>query len=149
MNYLPAQESPSYIHTREGMFITGDFVLAVELRGVVTEAGITGLMRHIKRCSSYMLSFVVLLDKAVLTAGRDYLDEIDPSELSSLPGAIVVSEVALPGVNAYARRVAEYGIVRAGFTARNEALSWAARQAQVHEAEMVWAAHRSSVASAS
>ena len=148
MQYLPHDGAQSYIHRREGVFITSDFVLAVELRGVVTQVEITRLAKHIQRCGAYMLAFVVLMDKAVFTAGKAYLDAIDPNLLSRLPGAIVVNEASIPGVAAYARRIAEHGILRAGFTGRNEAFAWAARQAQVHEAQAAWV-RRTSTESAS
>lgn len=119
--------------------LTGDGVMVVTMRGLVTPQALDGVMYDLRMTGrDQARAFCLHADTAVLAIGADYLDAVKPALLSRMSGALVVDVGMVELARSYARRMAHLGIVRKVFTSRVRAMAWASDQARLSLAQARW-----------
>jgi hypothetical protein len=119
--------------------LTGEGVIVVTMRGLVTSQVLDGVMHDLRTTSrDQARAFCLHADTAVQAIGADYLDAVQPASLSTMSGALVVDVGMVELARSYARRLAHLGIVRKVFTSRVKAMAWASDQARLALAQARW-----------
>lgn len=119
-------------------------VLVLDLRGVHTCASACAALLLGLSVHNQAKAFCMLADRALLALGDDCLNAVRPEDFSPIHGAIVVSDALQEVMESHARHIARQGIVRAVFTSRDEALSWATGRARLAVAQAAWVEARCS-----
>lgn len=111
--------------------------------GVVTPAVLNQLVIDVRAHTGPPIqAFCLRLDRAVLALSGDLLRAVEPGSLLQCSVAIVVQPEMQAVFQGYAWQMAELGLVRVVFTSPGPALMWAASQARVAQAELVWQSAR-------
>jgi hypothetical protein len=129
----------SYKPSSDSNLLTGEGVMVVTMRGLVTPMALDGVMHDLRTTSrDQARAFCLHADTAVLAISADYLDAVQPASLSTMSGALVVDVGMVEMARSYARRLAHLGIVRKVFTSRVKAMAWASDQARLALAQARW-----------